>query len=69
MFCGRKRAHFVIAELSHEVKITIVDESSPPVVNHVASKFLPKFDTLEKARHELQQLVRFGDMDIALVKL
>lgn len=68
LFCGRRRAQFVIAELTQDVKITIVDESSPPVVNHVPSKFLPKFATLEKAREELEQLVSFGDMDISLVK-
>jgi hypothetical protein len=69
LFCGRKRAHFVIAEMKGDVKIRIVDESSPPVVNLVPSKFLPKFATLEKARRELTQLTSFGGMDIALVKL
>ena len=69
LFCGRKRAHFVIAELARDVKIRIVDESSPPVVNHVPSKFLPKFATLEKAREELEQLVSFGAIDSSLVKL
>jgi hypothetical protein len=68
LFCGRKRAQFVIAELTRDVKVRIVDETSP-AVNLVPSKFLPRFETLEKARHELQQLVRFGAMDIALVKL
>jgi hypothetical protein len=69
LFCGRKRAQFVIAQLSGEVKVRIVDESTPPIVNLVPAKFLPSFDTIEKARHELQQLVRFGSMDIKLVKL
>ena len=68
LFCGRKRAHFVIANLTRDVKITIVDESSPPVVNHVPSKFLAKFETIEAARHELRTLTRFGAMDISLVK-
>ncbi|MBI3373598.1 MAG: ferredoxin [Betaproteobacteria bacterium] len=68
IFCGRKRAHFVIAELKAEAKITIVDESSPPLVNRVPSKFLPKFETVEQARHELEGLMHFGDMDISLVK-
>ena len=68
LFCGRKRAHFVIASLEREVKITIVDESTPPVVNHVPSKFLEKFDTVEAARHELRSLTHFGGMDISLVK-
>jgi hypothetical protein len=68
LFCGRKRAHFVIAGLTRDVKITIVDESSPPVVNRVPSKFLPQFDTVEAARRELESLTRFGGMDISLVK-
>ena len=68
LFCGRKKAHFVIANLTRDVKITIVDESSPPVVNHVPSKLLAKFETVEAARHELKSLTHFGDMDISLVK-
>ena len=68
LFCGRKRAHYVIAALKRDMKITIVDESSPPVVNHVPSKFLAKFDTVEAARDELNSLTYFGDMDVSLVK-
>jgi hypothetical protein len=48
--------------------VRIVYETSP-AVNLVPSKFLPKFETLDKARHQLQQLARFGAMDVALVKL
>jgi hypothetical protein len=68
LFCGRKRAHFVIANMTRDAKITIVDESSPPVVNHVPSKFLAKFKTVEAARHELKSLTHFGGMDVSLVK-
>ena len=68
LFCGRKRAHFVIASLNRDVKITIVDESSPPVVNRVPSKFLAKFETVEAARDELKSLTHFCGMDISLVK-
>ena len=68
LFCGRKRAQFVIAEIAEDARITIVDESSPPVVNRVPAKFLPRFDSVDKARRELQQLVRFGRMDLSLVK-
>jgi hypothetical protein len=68
LFCGRKRAQFVIASLSRDTKITIVDESSPPIVNRVPSKFLAKFETVDAARQELKSLTRFGDMDISLVK-
>jgi hypothetical protein len=68
LFFGRTRAHFVIASLTRDVKITVIDESSPPVVNQVPSKFLTKFQTLEAARNELKSLTRFGGMDISLVK-
>jgi len=68
LFCGRKRAHFVIANLIRDVKIAIVDESSPPVVNHVPSKFLQKFETVEDARRELNSLTRFCSLDASLVK-
>jgi hypothetical protein len=56
VFCGRKRAHFVIAEIEGDVKVRIVEESGAPVVNLVPSKFLPRFATIEKARAELGQL-------------
>jgi hypothetical protein len=72
MFCGRRRAHFVIAELAGDVKVRIVDESAPredaAPVNLVPCKFLPKFDSVEKARHELEQLASFGALDVALVR-
>jgi len=67
LFCGRKRAHFVIAELEREVKVRIVEESGVPVVNLVPSKFLPRFATLEQARAELTQLAGNGAPDAALV--
>ena len=53
---GRNRARFVIGELMHEGKIRVIDENAPPVVNNVPSKFFPRFESLEKARHELGQL-------------
>ena len=68
VFCGRKRAEFVIARLLGDGKIRIVDEAAAPVVNLVPSKFLPKFASVEKARAELQQLVSFGDLDADLVR-
>lgn len=69
IFCGRKRAQFVIAELLRETKVRIVDEATPPVVNLVPSKFLPGFDSIAAARKNLKQLVRSGSMDIKLVKV
>ena len=68
LFYGRKRAHFVIAELTRDVKVTMVDETEPPTVNHVPSKLMEQFADLEAARRELQHLAHFGSMDIALVK-
>lgn len=68
LFCGRKRAEFVIARLLREARIRIVDEAAAPVVNLVPSKFLPKFDSIPKARDELRQLVSFGNLDADLVK-
>ncbi|HZQ73574.1 MAG TPA: ferredoxin [Burkholderiales bacterium] len=67
LFCGRKRAEFVIAEMEEGARVRIVDESGP--VNIVPSKFLPRFGSLEEARAELKQLVSFGSIDIELVKL
>jgi len=68
MFGGRKRAEFVIAKLLREGKVRIVDEAAAPVVNLVPSKFLPRFDSLDRARDELRQLVSFGKLDADLVK-
>jgi hypothetical protein len=59
-FCGRIRARFVIAELTRETKLRVVDEAPPPVVNLVPTKFLERFETVEDARSELQHLARFG---------
>ena len=68
LFCGRKRAEFTIARLLGHPKVRIVEESASAIVNLVPSKFLPKFDTLDKAREELRQLAGVGAMDIRLVK-
>jgi len=69
LFCGRKRAHFVIAELEREVKIRIVDESGVALINLVPSKFLPRFATLRQARAELAQLAGNGAVDAQLVSV
>ena len=68
-FCGRKRAQFVIAQVEGEPKVRIVEESTPALVNLVSSKFLPRFDSLEKARRELEHLVGFGSLDVSLTRL
>lgn len=67
LFYGRKKAEYVIAELSGDVRVRIVDATDPSIVNNVPSKFLEKFDTLESAREELAALTRFGNIDAQLV--
>jgi hypothetical protein len=68
-FYGRPRAHFVIASISGDPKVTIVDEAPPPTVNVIPSKFLPKFETLEDARRELQHLATTPSMDVTLTRV
>jgi hypothetical protein len=63
---GRKRARFVIARLAAPTRIRIVDETPPSVVNDVPSKFLEKFESVERARRELQVLARAGGGDFVL---
>lgn len=57
---GRKRAHFVIARLESPTRVRIVDETPPEVVNLVPSKFLPRFDSVDGARREIEQLAAKG---------
>jgi hypothetical protein len=66
---GRNRARFVIAEVLRPGKISVVDEGEPAVVNAVPSKLFPKFDSLEKARQELNQLAHSGNGKTRLLKL
>lgn len=67
-FCGKPRGRYVIARLTGNPKLMVIDENGPPVVNRVPSKFFPKFADLEAARRELGQLSRPGD-DTQLVRL
>ena len=68
-FCGRMKAHFVIAEITAPTKVRIVDETPPLVVNLVPTKFLEKFRTVEGARHELEQLAGTGGSEFVLTKV
>ena len=68
-YAGRTRARFVIAELKAPTKVRIVDESPPPVVNLVPTKFLEKFKTIEGARRELEELAAAGGEQAALTKV
>ena len=64
-FYGRARGRYVIARIDEAARVTIVDEVAG-TVNQVPVKFLPRFDTIEAARAELQALARFGSMEISL---
>lgn len=66
VFCGAVRARFVIAERGSATRVAVIDEGTPPVVNHVPVKFFPRFATLEAARAELHHLVSFGTMQVSL---
>ncbi|HBO82116.1 MAG TPA: ferredoxin, partial [Cupriavidus sp.] len=50
--------------------VRVIDEAdkSAEVVNHVPTKFLERFDTLDAARTALQSLAHFGSMDLSLRK-
>ena len=69
LFYGRQRARFDIVEMRHEAKVRVIDLAGAPIINLVPSKFLEKFATIEEARESLQQLAKFGAMDIELVRL
>jgi len=67
-FMGALKAQFVIAELADEAaRLRIVDIAGPPVVNILPPKFLPRFETVEAARAELQQLTRYASAQAELV--
>ncbi|KAB2872675.1 MAG: ferredoxin [Bauldia sp.] len=68
-FYGRKRASFTIAELADPIRIRIVEDEPPQIVNNVPSKLFEKFETIEDARHQLQTLTTYGSMDTRLQKL
>ena len=75
LFYGRPKAIFVIAELTEAkqtIKVRVIDESggdeSEPLINHVPTKFLERFDTLAAAHEALQKLAHFGSMDLSIRK-
>ena len=75
LFYGRPKAIFVIAELMETqtpVKVRVIEESAAPdadpVINHVPTKFLERFDTLDAAHDALQKLAHFGSMDLSIRK-
>lgn len=67
-FYGQIKAIFQIAQFENApLKIRIVEDEPPYVVNDVPSKFLEKFSSIEGARAELRHLTKFGGLDSALV--
>ena len=66
VFYGRVLAVFSIALLRRDIKLVVTEETPPYVVNHVPSKFLEKFASVEAARKELAHLTRFGSMESTL---
>jgi hypothetical protein len=68
LFYGHKKAEFVIAELAGDVRVRVIDEAEPPLLNEIPSKFLEKFDSVEAAMRELRHLTAFGGMNTVLQK-
>jgi hypothetical protein len=66
LLCGKKRAEFVLAEMTAQGKVKITEGG---VVNHVPSRFLPRFPTIKQARSELRHLAGFGTLEIELVRV
>ncbi|MFM0206100.1 hypothetical protein PQQ96_01710 [Paraburkholderia sediminicola] len=68
VYCGRHIATHVIAKLSAETKIKVIDEAEPPVVNLVPTKFLEKFATCDAALKALQHLAGHGNAEAQLIR-
>ncbi len=66
LFCGAVKARFVIAELTGDVRLRVIDEAPPEVLNEVPSKFLQTYASPEAALAELRHLTAFGGMDAVL---
>ncbi|QVQ25185.1 ferredoxin [Achromobacter deleyi] len=66
VFYGRALAVFSIALLHRDIKLVVTEETPPYVVNHVPSKFLERFASVDAARKELAHLTRFGSMESTL---
>ncbi|MFQ3786555.1 hypothetical protein [Halomonas sp. A29] len=68
-FYGKKKADFTIAEVSGDQgRVSIVETGEGGKTNSVPLKFFERFDTVEAARAELEQLVTFGSIDTRLEK-
>lgn len=69
VFYGRVRARFVIARVERDVRVRVVDESGPEIVNLVPSKLLERHESVDRARAALRSLTRFGDLEAGLVRV
>ncbi len=69
-FYGQHRATFTIGEVvDAEARVTIIDSADPTCINSVPTKFFGNFADVEDARCELEELVRFGDIDARLERI
>ena len=66
---GKKKAQFVIAKIDGNPKIRIVEDEPPHIVNHIPSKFLQRYQTVDAALQELHHLSKFATMDARLEKI
>lgn len=70
LFYGHLRSVFTIGEVTDDgARVRIVDDEDPTCVNLVPAKFFGNFEDLEAARHELEDLTRFGEIDARLEKV
>lgn len=69
LFYGEKKARFIIAELLHEVKLRVIDETPPERISEVPSKFLARYGSIAEAQRELRHLTSFGQMQTALERV
>jgi hypothetical protein len=67
-YCGKIKAIYQLVRLDGETRVRITEDEPPNIVNSVPSKFMDKFDTIEKARAELMRLAKFGGQDAAMVR-
>ncbi len=68
VWLGKLRARFVIARLDAPTRLRVIDEGVPETVNSVPSKFMPGYETMAAARHELQKLADGGGADAHLTE-
>jgi ferredoxin len=66
---GKKKAQFTIARIEGEPRITIVEDEPPHVTNHIPSKFLQKYQSVDTALQEIRHLAKFASMDARLEKV